>query len=222
MRGFGIPEPVRRWIGMARRGPVSSGLGLGLIALLALGSPGFLAGCGDREWVPVPGSIDGMKSSAEFRAGRRLFDGAPPVIGHDDFGADCAACHDAQGIGVAGVGFAPASPHAGTGEASRTIRCRQCHVFATTTDLFVQSDFVGFRQDMRAGGRLYPGAPPTIPHQLSMRENCAACHTGPGARAEILTSHPERTRCTQCHVPVTTRETFSSAVGEEPGGSEES
>jgi cytochrome c-type protein NapB len=39
-----------------------------------------------------------------------------------------------------------------------------------------------------------------------MRENCAACHSGPGARAEIITTHPERVRCRQCHVPVTTRE----------------
>jgi cytochrome c-type protein NapB len=50
-----------------------------------------------------------------------------------------------------------------------------------------------------------------------MRENCAACHTGPAAREEIRTSHPERTRCRQCHVPVTTREIFThgSDAGEE-------
>jgi predicted CXXCH cytochrome family protein len=53
---------------------------------------------------------------------------------------------------------------------------------------------------------MYDGAPPTIPHKVFMRENCGACHVGPGAREEILTTHPERTRCRQCHVPVTTRE----------------
>jgi cytochrome c-type protein NapB len=178
-------------------------LGMSVLALL-------IAGCGDREWVSVDGSanssMDALKSSAEYRAGRRLYDGAPPVIGHGEFGAACTSCHDSQGISVAGVGYAPASPHDGTDEANHTARCRQCHVFANTTGLFVESDFVGLKQDLRYGSRLYIGAPPTIPHKVFMRENCAACHTGPAARAEILTSHPERTRCQQCHVPITTRE----------------
>ena len=216
-------ENAPRWNGEGRRRGRSRHRAVGSIALLLAGTTSLLVGCGgDREWVPVAGSGNALKSSAEYRAGRRLFDGAPPVIGHGDFGADCSACHDSQGVAVAGVGFAPASPHDGTGEAGGTIRCRQCHVFATTTDLFVRSDFFGLRQDMRAGGRLYEGAPPTIPHQVFMRENCAACHAGPGARAEILTSHPERTRCTQCHVPVTTRDAFTSAMGEGLEGSEES
>jgi cytochrome c-type protein NapB len=168
----------------------------------------------------VEGSEDAVKSSAAFRAGRRLYDGAPPVIGHGEFGVDCSACHDSRGIFVDGVGYAPASPHAGTNEANVTIRCRQCHVFANTTSVFVESEFQGFRQDLRAGGRLYPGAPPTIPHRILMRENCAACHTGPGARVEILTSHPERTRCRQCHVPVTTRDVFAGNIGGDLDGTE--
>ena len=31
-------------------------------------------------------------------------------------------------------------------------------------------------------------------------QNCLSCHTGPGSREEIRTTHPERTRCMQCHV----------------------
>jgi cytochrome c-type protein NapB len=114
---------------------------------------------------------------------------------------------------VAGVGFAPASPHEGTSKAGATARCRQCHVFATGNDLFVASDFVGLGQDLAAGGRATPGAPPTIPHRTLMRENCVACHDGPGAREEVRTSHPELWRCRQCHVPVTTRDRFESALG---------
>jgi len=189
--------------------------------LLVAGVLALLVGCGDREWVPVDGSDGGLKSSAEYRAGRRLYDGAPPVIGHGEFGVDCSQCHDAWGISVSGVGFAPASPHDGTSEEGATTRCRQCHVFSNTTELFVQNDFVGFRQDLRSGGRLYDGAPPTIPHKILMRENCAACHTGPAARAEITTSHPERTRCRQCHVPVFTRESFPMEEAPALGGSEE-
>ncbi len=180
-----------------------------------------LVACGDREWVPVEGKEGALKSSASYRADRRLYDGAPPVIGHGDFGADCATCHHSQGISVAGVGFAPASPHEDTREEVATTRCRQCHVFANTTEIFAESDFVGFRQDLRSGGRLYDGAPPTIPHKILMRENCAACHTGPAARTEIATSHPERTRCRQCHVPVSTRDTFSLQGTMDPEGSDE-
>jgi cytochrome c-type protein NapB len=165
-----------------------------------------LSACGRSDWVPVPDSDGALKSSAVVRATRRLYDGAPPVIPHPDFGADCSACHNSRGISVAGIGFAPASPHDGTAESGVTTRCRQCHVLVLDEGLFAKNSFVGLRQDLRSGGRLYIGAPPTIPHQILMREKCIACHTGPGARAEILTTHPERTRCRQCHVPVTTRE----------------
>ncbi|MGW8265368.1 MAG: hypothetical protein ACWGSQ_03320 [Longimicrobiales bacterium] len=182
--------------------------GSALIALVV-----GLAGCGSGDRVPVPGTEGVFKSTGEFRAARRLYDGAPPVVPHQDFGAACRACHDSRGTAVTGVGFAPASPHEETVESGATVRCRQCHVFVVTDDLFVRSGFEGLRQDLRAGGRLYDGAPPTIPHSILMRENCVACHAGPGARPEIVTSHPERTRCRQCHVPVTTREVFSSTRG---------
>lgn len=175
-------------------------------ALLAL----FLAvtGCGQGDWVEAPGSDGALKSSAQVRSERRLYDGAPPTIPHMDFGAACVACHDDQGIAVEEVGFAPPSPHEGTPEADVTTRCRQCHVFVQTDRLFAQNTFAGLEQDLRPGGRLYPGAPPTIPHKILMRENCSACHAGAAAREEIRTTHPERTRCRQCHVPVTTLEVF--------------
>jgi cytochrome c-type protein NapB len=170
----------------------------------------------------VPDSDGAVKSTGEVRAARRLYDGAPPVIPHDPFGADCSACHDAFGAAVEGVGFAPASPHTNTEKADATLRCRQCHVFVTTNDFFVDTEFVGLRQDLRRGSRLYDGAPPTIPHKILMRENCLACHAGPGARAEIVTTHPERTRCRQCHVPVFTRAgvlTYRRAESGNPEGS---
>jgi cytochrome c-type protein NapB len=173
-----------------------------------------VAACGGGDTVPVPDREGAFKSAASVRAARRAYDGAPPTVPHADFGANCSACHDAQGQSVTGVGFAPASPHTGTAKAGATARCRQCHVFAAGLGLFVASEFVGLEQDLRAGGRATPGAPPTIPHRTLMRENCVACHTGPGAREEIRTTHPERWRCRQCHVPVTARHGFESAVGE--------
>jgi cytochrome c-type protein NapB len=132
----------------------------------------------------------------------------------------CTACHDRRGMPVEGVGFAPASPHDGTDQAYSTLRCRQCHVFQLDEGLFVENSFVGLPQDLRPGRRLTSLSPPTIPHRILMRENCSACHSGPGARTEIATSHPERTRCRQCHVAVTTPEVFSSVAGEGYAGEE--
>ena len=148
------------------------------------------------------------KSSASVRADRRAYDGAPPVIPHAPMGSTCTECHNARGVEVPGVGFAPASPHDETKQAGRTARCVQCHVFRQTEARFVDSAFTGLAQDLRRGDRLYDGAPPRIPHATLMRENCAACHTGTAAREEIRSSHPERTRCRQCHVEVRTKTLF--------------
>jgi cytochrome c-type protein NapB len=166
------------------------------------------AGCAGDQ-VPVPGREGAVKSQASVRAERRAYDGAPPTIPHASFGMRCEACHNAAGQSVADVGFAPASPHIDTERAGGTTRCRQCHVFVTTDDVFVASNFEGAKPDiLLTGGRATPGAPPTIPHRLLMRENCVACHDGPGTREEIRTSHPERWRCQQCHVPVGSLGTF--------------
>ena len=140
------------------------------------------------------------KSDAAVRAERRLFDGAPPVIPHEPFSAGCVSCHNIEGVAVEGVGFSPPSPHEQTSGMSAMSRCRQCHVFRQGADQFVANSFVGLRQDLRAGRRLNRLSPPVIPHQVQMRENCAACHTGPAAREAIRTTHPERVRCRQCHV----------------------
>lgn len=149
--------------------------------------------------VAVPGRPGRHKSSAEERALRRAYDGAPPVISHAAFGVACVACHGARGLEVEGLGFAPPAPHAGTEGLGLASRCVQCHVARTTEALFVESRFEGLRQDLRRGERLHAFAPPVLPHPRFMREDCLACHDGPAAREEIRTSHPERARCAQCH-----------------------
>jgi cytochrome c-type protein NapB len=177
----------------------------------------LLAACGRAA--PGPGAGEPAAATAgTVRADRRAYDGAPPTVPHPDPGAACAACHDADGQAV-GTAYAPASPHAETADAGATQRCRQCHAFVVTDGVFVAGDFVGLPQNLRRGGRATPGAPPTIPHSLRMRERCVACHAGPGARAEIRTPHPDRTRCVQCHVSVTGTDAFppeGAGQGDEP------
>lgn len=119
---------------------------------------------------------------------------------------------------MSGVGFAPASPHEDTRSEGGTIRCVQCHVFRTSDMEFVASEFDGVTQALAAGDRATAGAPPRIPHRILMRENCLACHDGPGAREAIRTAHPERTRCRQCHVPIEKLDRFSTAT--EPDGTD--
>lgn len=178
---------------------------LGAMAVLAVA---VLAGCSpDSGGVPVPGHEGATKSSAAERAERRLYDGAPPVVPHGELGISCIECHDREGVAVAGLGFAPPSPHGAPSRSgsglSDVANCRQCHVDgsgAAEIEPFVANTFAGLRQDLRTGERLNPLAPPVIPHAVFLRGDCLACHAGPAAREEIRTSHPERARCRQCHV----------------------
>jgi len=151
-----------------------------------------LAGCGGEPAPPEP-------TPAALRAARRAYDGAPPVMPHRRFSSDCESCHGGSAVAVPGLGVAPRSPHDAT-RGMAAARCGQCHVERTTGGEFRLSNFEGRLQSVRHRAAAFPGSPPTIPHPVFMREDCAACHNGPGARPEIRTSHPERTRCRQCHV----------------------
>lgn len=153
------------------------------------------AACGDGT-APGPAAV---KSTAAARAARRAYDGAPPVIPHAPFQMTCTECHNARGIAVPGVGFAPPAPHGATPGLSLESRCVQCHVFRSTDAVLVESDFAGLAAAATRGERLYDGAPPTVPHAHFLREDCLACHAGAAAREEIRCSHPERARCVQCH-----------------------
>ena len=163
-----------------------------LVALLGVGT---IAACGGDRPAPAV-----ARSTAE-RASARAYDGAPPTIPHDAAIGTCVACHDNDGTVIDGVGIAPASPHGDAAASGSMQRCRQCHVPTQVRALLVASRFTGLPQGPWKGRRATPGAPPTIPHTLQLREQCAACHDGPAARVEIRTPHPERTRCRQCHVP---------------------
>lgn len=159
-----------------------------------------MAGCGKRQ--DAPSAATGpTPSSYAARLERVAYSGSPPVIPHPPLSGKCGTCHTAAGTRLPGLGAAPANPHLMTAGMSTESRCRQCHVFQSTNELFVNADFEPFKRMKAAGERAQPNAPPTIPHALFMRESCSACHTGPAARPEIRCTHPDRTRCQQCHVP---------------------
>lgn len=139
------------------------------------------------------------------RIQRRAYDGAPPTIPHAINYRDvnsCTACHSTDSnIMIAGQ-RAPAMSH------PYLTNCTQCHVpgdglaFAVrsgTVGLVVDNEFQGVAR-VGKGTRAYPGAPPTVPHRLWMRQNCVSCH-GPGMPNAFVTSHAQRQNCLQCHAP---------------------
>ncbi|MBL9127149.1 MAG: hypothetical protein JNL97_05865 [Verrucomicrobiales bacterium] len=151
-----------------------------------------------------PPASDAERAQAVLRrAQRRAFDGAPPVVPHPvdaTSSANCRVCHS-QGLAVRDV-VAPRMSHPEMGN------CTQCHVEAggsvpgTSAEWAAALAANGFegRASVGRGSRAWPGAPPTIPHAIWMRENCASCH-GLTGLVGLRTSHPERALCTQCHVP---------------------
>lgn len=181
-----------------RRPPRTRVTPAAVVAAVALACAVAVAGCAGGE---VVGAVP--RSTGE-RALGRAYDGAPPTIPHDATIGTCVTCHDADGSAIAGVGVAPASPHGAAAASGAMRRCRQCHAPVATQARFIKSRFTGLAQGPWRGRRATPGAPPTIPHTLQLRGECLACHAGPGARVEIRTTHPERVRCRQCHVPDTT------------------
>lgn len=153
----------------------------------------------------------------------RAFPGAPPRIPHalspDEHRTGvCRTCHERGGYSRRFAAYVPVTPHPEMGT------CQQCHV---GEDGVVGLATPGADPNARcamchgpSGGpprpeaattwpaAAWPGVqakardqlPPAIPHDLPLRGNCLACHSGPAAVAEVRTSHPDRASCRQCHV----------------------
>ncbi len=130
----------------------------------------------------------------------RQYPGSPPRIPHpvnltfSGDQTDCLSCHAKGGYSPEFGKFAPVTPH------PENVLCYQCHVQVTTEKLFVATDWKSI-EPPRLGRSFLASSPPPIPHSLQLRENCIACHTGPGAVVEIRVSHAARGNCRQCHVP---------------------
>lgn len=169
--------------------------------LFAVVVPLFLIGMLGCDGFAHQTSTTVKPTAAAVRAKRRLYDGAPPVIPHPALKINCTNCHTETGKESPPLGYAPANPHGMTSGIAGIRNCQQCHVFRRDEGEFAGSDFVGLAQNFTKADRLFPGAPPVIPHAVFMRENCNSCHSGPVARKEIRCSHSLRSNCRQCHVP---------------------
>ena len=157
------------------------------------------------EYASMPPEPNRRRTLAVFYA-RRAYPGAPPVIPHavderEAFGKACLACHGSGGWAPRFEAYAPVTPH------PEMLSCRQCHVpqAPALASGGGAGRVRGSVSDWQTAAppplhrAAMPGSPPPIPHALQMRENCRACHAGPGAVAELRTTHPERVTCRQCH-----------------------
>ncbi len=146
----------------------------------------------------------------------RAYPGAPPTVPHEVSAQEqltqaCNACHGRGGYAPRFGAYAPITPH------PELANCLQCHVAQATDGVFAATDWRTIAWPT-LGQAAFEGGPPAIPHDLPMRGNCVACHVGPGAVAEIRTTHPERANCRQCHVPVLTQDEFIRPLDGSRGG----
>ena len=164
----------------------------GILLLLLATATSQLAACEKNASARGGGAA---RSSAVLGP-NRSYSGAPPVIPHKvrSLGRGrCLSCHrdgDATDKGK----VAPRTPH------PELERCEQCHLERTAARLFKPNSFVGGAYGV--GQRPQSWGPWLIPHPLTMRENCIGCHASTSSTsAAPQTTHPERVRCRQCHLP---------------------
>lgn len=130
----------------------------------------------------------------------RQYPGSPPRIPHPVEPAfagketDCLSCHGKGGYSPEFGKFVPVTPH------PENLLCYQCHVPLREGKPLVASTWQSI-EPPRLGVSSLSSSPPIVPHGLQLRENCIACHTGPGAVTEIRVTHAFRGNCRQCHVP---------------------
>ncbi|MCF6247920.1 MAG: hypothetical protein L3J69_11220 [Desulfobacula sp.] len=157
----------------------------------------------------TPAYMEGTSTSRTlaYYYSLRQYPGSPPVVPHEMTDAkkikmDCLSCHQRGGFAQEMNRFTPVTPH------PQYTYCAQCHMERSDGPLFKGIDWVSV-QPPKLGRSELAGSPPPIAHALQMRENCIACHVGPGAVVTIRVEHPMRGNCRQCHVPAQTNTLFS-------------
>jgi len=152
------------------------------------------------DYLNMPVDEKHQRTLAEYYDNRAYW-GAPPYIPHpvkderNMGGKACLKCHQNGGFVEKYKAYTPVTPH------PEMVNCRQCHVPKKENGTFKSTNFYKSAPPKSGVNQALETSPPTIPHQLQMRENCLACHAGPSAPKEIRVTHPERVNCRQCHVP---------------------
>src|SRR5262245_45252815 len=146
-------------------------------------------GAAKVDYAAMPREPNRKRTLAVYYA-RRASPGDPPFIPHpvdtsDESGRTCLACHIDGGWVPRFSAYTPVTPH------PDLVPCQSCHEPQATP--------IKTPPPPPRLPAVTPGKPPEIPHSLEMRENCRACHVGPGAVDELRTTHPERGVCQQCH-----------------------
>ncbi|MDR3672201.1 MAG: hypothetical protein P4L36_15235 [Holophaga sp.] len=127
-----------------------------------------------------------FRATGAFAGDGRMQPFAPPPIPHAPHpDAACTDCH-----GNRRQGGVPAIPHQVRGW------CQSCHMQDAPAKGRRGVPFMGEPR----GARAYPGAPPTIPHPVFMRENCQACHGRERHPSLRRNPHPGRADCKSCHL----------------------
>lgn len=157
----------------------------------------------------TPSYMEGSSTSRtlNYYYSLRQYPGSPPFVPHDQVvekGVEqaCLSCHKRGGFVQSMNRFTPVTPH------PQHTYCGQCHMNMVTQTLFKDNDWVSV-QPPKLGRSELPGSPPPIVHALQMRENCIACHVGPGTVVPIRVEHPMRGNCRQCHMPEETKMLFT-------------
>lgn len=157
----------------------------------------------------TPAYMDGVSTSRtlNYYYSLRQYPGSPPFLPHDltdEKGNEliCLSCHEKGGFAHTMNKFTPVTPH------PQHTYCGQCHLKSVTETLFVDNDWVSVQAPI-LGRSALAGSPPPIAHPLQMRENCIACHVGPGTVVPIRVEHSMRGNCRQCHVPEQVQELFT-------------
>lgn len=155
----------------------------------------LLAGCSAGPQSALGPDDEPLEQLLAARNSLRFYDGAPPVIPHDVAGLgreNCLNCHSPGSADNADRIATPRS-HPAWGD------CRQCHVERQTNAAFRQTGFEPLRYPPQ-GWRQTPISPPTIPHIVQNREDCAVCHIGGQAASALRADHGDRPNCRQCHL----------------------
>lgn len=153
---------------------------------------GMYAHAGTMDYAAMPREPNRKRTLAIYYS-RRAAPGEAPFIPHpvakdEDDDRRCLVCHGTGGWVPRFEAYTPVTPHP---EQSGCSGCHEVQGKPAASPPPAPS---------RLRGAALPGSPPPIPHTLEMRENCLACHAGPGAVDELRTTHPERVSCRQCHV----------------------